>query len=80
MGLPTSFAQLDIDKQLEVFKDRLKGLTGSDDLAQFTDEAAVAKLTGSISGPQPDCPAAKRDLARSDRVDPVGRVTQGSWG
>ncbi|WP_170763438.1 DUF1217 domain-containing protein [Ruegeria lacuscaerulensis] len=45
LGLPSSFAQLNIDKQLEVFKDRLSGLTGSDDLAQFADEAAVAQLT-----------------------------------
>ncbi|WP_420585933.1 DUF1217 domain-containing protein [Ruegeria sp.] len=45
LGLPSSFAQLDIDRQLEVFKDRLLGVTGSDDLAQFTDEAAVATLT-----------------------------------
>lgn len=45
LGLRSSFAQLDIDRQLEVFKDRLTGLTGSDDLAQFTDEAAVATLT-----------------------------------
>ncbi len=45
LGLPSSFAHLDIDRQLEVFKDKLSGLTGSDDLAQFTDEAAVAQLT-----------------------------------
>ncbi|WP_170383894.1 DUF1217 domain-containing protein [Ruegeria atlantica] len=45
LGLPSSFSQLDIDKQLEVFKDRLSKLTGSDDLAQFADEAAVGKLT-----------------------------------
>ena len=45
LGLPSSFGQLDIDRQLEVFKDRLSGLTGSDDLAQFTDEASVARLT-----------------------------------
>jgi len=45
LGLPSSFAQLDIDRQLEVFKDRLTNLTGSDDLAQFTEEDAVAKLT-----------------------------------
>ncbi|MFY2823094.1 DUF1217 domain-containing protein [Ruegeria sp. MALMAid1280] len=45
LGLPSSFAQLDIDRQLEVFKDRLSGVTGSDDLSQFTDEAAVAQLT-----------------------------------
>lgn len=45
LGLPSSFGQLDIDKQLGVFKDRLSRLTGSDDLAQFTDEGAIAALT-----------------------------------
>ncbi|MDX1742850.1 MAG: DUF1217 domain-containing protein [Ruegeria sp.] len=45
LGLPSSFGQIDLDRQLEVFKDRLSRLTGSDDLAQFTDEAAIAKLT-----------------------------------
>lgn len=45
LGLPSSFAQLDIDKQLGVFKDRLSRLTGSDDLAQFTDDAAIEQLT-----------------------------------
>ncbi|CAD0186169.1 hypothetical protein RUESEDTHA_03074 [Ruegeria sp. THAF57] len=45
LGLPSSFAQLDIDKQLVEFKDRLKGLTGSDDLAQFSDETAINRLT-----------------------------------
>lgn len=45
LGLPSSFGQLNIDRQLEVFKDRLSGLTGSDDLSQFKDEAAVERLT-----------------------------------
>ncbi|WP_171211117.1 DUF1217 domain-containing protein [Ruegeria sp. HKCCA5426] len=45
LGLPSSFAQLDIDKQLVEFKNRLKGLTGSDDLAQFSDKAAINRLT-----------------------------------
>ncbi len=45
LGLPASFAQLDIDKQLEVFQDRLSRETGSPDLSQFTDPDAVAKLT-----------------------------------
>ncbi|WP_271949615.1 DUF1217 domain-containing protein [Ruegeria faecimaris] len=45
LGLPSSFGQLDIDKQLEVFKDRLSNLTGSDDLAQFADEEAIGDLT-----------------------------------
>ncbi|WP_170783100.1 DUF1217 domain-containing protein [Ruegeria lacuscaerulensis] len=45
LGLPSSLGQLDIDKQLNVFKDRLSRLTGSDDLAQFTDDGAIAELT-----------------------------------
>ncbi|KIC40714.1 flagellar protein [Ruegeria sp. ANG-R] len=45
LGLPAAFAQLDIDKQLEVFKDRLLRATGSSDLAQFTESEAVDKLT-----------------------------------
>ncbi len=45
LGLPSAFAQLDIDKQLEVFKDRLQRITGSSDLSQFTDVQAVEKLT-----------------------------------
>ncbi|WP_299985126.1 DUF1217 domain-containing protein [uncultured Ruegeria sp.] len=45
LGLPRAFAQLDLDKQLVVFKDRLQRATGSSDLAQFTDNEAVEKLT-----------------------------------
>lgn len=45
LGLPSAFAQLDIDKQLEEFKDRLQRVTGSTDLSQFSDAAAVEKLT-----------------------------------
>lgn len=45
LGLPSSFAQLDLDKQLSVFKARLSQLTGSDDLSQFTQPDAVSKLT-----------------------------------
>lgn len=45
LGLPSSFAQLDIDKQLVVFKDRLSRLTGSEDLSQFTSTEAVEHLT-----------------------------------
>ena len=45
LGLPSSFGQLDIDKQLVEFKDRLLRLTGSEDLAQFTEEDAVTRLT-----------------------------------
>lgn len=45
LGLPSSFAQIDIDKQLDVFKDRLQRITGSSDLSQFADAEAVGKLT-----------------------------------
>jgi len=43
--LPPSFAQLDIDAQLVEFKERLFQLTGSEDLAQFSDQNAIAELT-----------------------------------
>lgn len=45
LGLPSSFGQLDIDKQLEIFRDKLSGLTGSGDLSQFSSDAAVETLT-----------------------------------
>lgn len=45
LGLPSSFAQLDIDKQLNVFKDRLQRVTGSSNLSQFSDTEAVETLT-----------------------------------
>lgn len=45
LGLPSSFAQLDIDKQLVEFKARLLKLTGSEDLAQFSDPKSIEKLT-----------------------------------
>lgn len=37
LGLPDGFGTLDIDQQLDVFKDRLQSFLGDDDLAQFTD-------------------------------------------
>ncbi|NOD94119.1 DUF1217 domain-containing protein [Ruegeria sp. HKCCD4884] len=45
LGLPPSFAQLDIDAQLVEFKDRLFQLTGSEDLARFSDQNAITELT-----------------------------------
>ncbi|WP_050604904.1 DUF1217 domain-containing protein [Ruegeria sp. 6PALISEP08] len=45
LGLPSSFALLDIDKQLIEYKDRMFQLTGSADLAQFSDQDAIEKLT-----------------------------------
>ena len=43
-GLPTPFAQIDIDKQAEVLRDKADRLFGSDSLAVFQDAAAVDKL------------------------------------
>lgn len=36
-GLPQAFSALDIDRQLEVYKQRAQSLFGSDQLSQFTD-------------------------------------------
>jgi hypothetical protein len=43
-GLPSAFAQVDIDKQVEMLRDRADGLFGSDSLAVFQDAANVDKL------------------------------------
>lgn len=45
LGLPAAFAQLDIDKQLEVFRDRLTRATGSADLSQFSEPDKLEELT-----------------------------------
>lgn len=45
LGLPANFAQLDIDRQLDVFKDKLQGLTGSETIDQFTDPEVRDQLT-----------------------------------
>jgi len=44
-GLPTAFAQLDLDRQLVVFRDKLSDLTGSSELSQFSNPDALGKLT-----------------------------------
>lgn len=38
LGLPSEVAQIDIDQQLELFKDRASRLFGSDDVSQFADK------------------------------------------
>ncbi len=45
LGLPPSFAQLDLDKQVEVFKDRLSRATGSDEISQFSDPEVLSEFT-----------------------------------
>jgi len=45
LGLPTSFGQIDIDRQLEVFKDLSDSSIGAPSVSQFTDPEALEKLT-----------------------------------
>lgn len=45
LGLPASFGQLDIDKQLDIFRDRLSAVTGSSNLSQFSSPAAIEDIT-----------------------------------
>jgi len=44
LGLPSQFAQIDIDKQVEILRDRADGLFGSDSLTVFQDPANVDKV------------------------------------
>ncbi|MEQ9692696.1 DUF1217 domain-containing protein [Shimia sp. SDUM112013] len=41
LGLPQSFGEWDIDKQLEIFRDKTEDLTGEKTISQFKDEAAA---------------------------------------
>ncbi|TCM87052.1 DUF1217 domain-containing protein [Rhodovulum steppense] len=43
-GLPTAFAALDLDRQLEVYRDKAKAMFGSSEAAQFTDPDKREKL------------------------------------
>jgi len=43
-GLPSGFGQIDLDQQLEVFRDRTRALTGSSEMAQFADQDARDRL------------------------------------
>ncbi|MBY6049936.1 DUF1217 domain-containing protein [Vannielia litorea] len=43
-GLPDAFPALDLDRQLEVYKQRAQALFGSDDVSQFTDPEAREEL------------------------------------
>lgn len=44
LNLPEAFGQIDIDQQLNVFKDRASRVFGSDDLGQFADAQKVQDL------------------------------------
>jgi len=45
LGLPTSFGQVDIDKQLEIFQERATSVFGQPSVSQFADPKAILKLT-----------------------------------
>jgi hypothetical protein len=45
LGLPSGLGSVDIDKQLEIFQDKLQRLTGSPQVSQFTDPEMVEKVT-----------------------------------
>jgi len=44
-NLPSSFGALDIDRQVEVLKERTARLTGKDTIGQFTDSSMIDTLT-----------------------------------
>lgn len=44
LGLPTAFSTLDIDRQLEVMKEKSQAQLGTDQIADFGDAAAMEKL------------------------------------
>jgi hypothetical protein len=44
LGLPSSFATLDIDRQLETLQDKTAALFGTPDVSQFSDPAQMEKL------------------------------------
>lgn len=45
LGLPSAFGQLDIDKQLETFKERITKITGNASVEQFSDSVARERMT-----------------------------------
>lgn len=45
LGLPKAFGQLDIDKQLEIFKEKTKAVTGDDSVSQFSDPERIDEMT-----------------------------------
>ncbi|MHA6264166.1 DUF1217 domain-containing protein [Arenibacterium sp. CAU 1754] len=45
LGLPSAFGQIDIDKQLEVFRERTRSVTGNASIKQFSDPEALERMT-----------------------------------
>lgn len=44
LGLPASFGQADLDRQMAVFRDRLLSMTGTSSVSQFTDMESMDRL------------------------------------
>lgn len=44
LGLPSSFAAIDLDKQLDMIKAKAKSVFGSDTISQFADSSKMEKL------------------------------------
>lgn len=65
MGLPPSLAQIDLDQQLETFKDKSKAMFGTDDIAVFSDPEKMKKLISTY-------------LVRSEIADFQASVSSGS--
>lgn len=64
-GLPTGFGALDLDRQVEVMRDRSRRAFGADTVSQFTDPEKIEALT-------------RQFLIRSDLQGGFSRVTGGS--
>lgn len=45
LGLPESFGQIDLDRQLGVFKERLEQFTGNDSIQQFREPESLERIT-----------------------------------
>lgn len=45
LNLPSEFGQIDIDQQLEVFRERTQAATGQSDVSQFSDPEALERIT-----------------------------------
>lgn len=45
LGLPASFGKIDIDQQMETFREKTRVATGDDSVGQFRDRDAIRKVT-----------------------------------
>lgn len=78
-NLPSEFAGLDLDRQVDTLKDRARSLLGSESVAVFQDPAAVEKVIGRFllrkqmeQGPGPMVPGAAALNLLSQAARPSG--------